>query len=48
MYQRPDVSELLVGGDEYRLHEKLVVALRIWRWVFLHGLEENWAHALVC
>ena len=47
-YQRPDVGELLVSGDEDRLHEKLVAALRIWRWVFLHGLEENWAHTLVC
>ena len=43
-YQGSDIGKLLVGGDEHRLYEKLVAALRIWRWVFLHRLEENWAH----
>lgn len=47
-YQRSNVSELLVGGDQDGLHEELVAALRIWRWVLLHSLEKNYAHVLVC
>jgi hypothetical protein len=47
-YQRPDVGELLIGRDENGLHEELIAAFRIWRRVFLHGLEEDWAHVSVC
>jgi hypothetical protein len=47
-YQRSDVGKFFVGSDENRLHEELVTALGVWRWVFLHGLEENYANVLVC
>jgi hypothetical protein len=43
-YQRSNVGELFVGGDQDGLDKELVTALRVWRWVFLHSLEQNYAH----
>jgi hypothetical protein len=43
-YQRSHIRKLLVGRDKYRLYKELVAALRVWRRVFLHGLEKDYAH----
>lgn len=46
-YQRSNVGELLISGNEDRLYKELVTALGIWRWVFLHSLEKDCIHGLV-
>lgn len=43
-YERRNVGEFLISGDENRLYEKLVAAFGIRRWVLFHRLQENYGH----
>jgi lipoate-protein ligase B len=40
-YQRSNVGEFFIGGNQDGLNKELVAALRIWRWVLFHGLEKD-------